>query len=331
MKMLMVGAGAVGGQFGAYLHESGADIHFLLRPARRQVIEAQGLNLDLPTGKLHLQPRTLVASDLQPDYDLIIISCKAYSLNSVIKDITKAVGERTVILPLLNGLRHLDTLGHAFGHERVLGGIAKTVATLVSPSCIQIRHGPGNVTVGPRTPEQQAIAETVAATLHAGGVHTYFSEHIMDEMWDKYCLMASLGAANCLLGGTVGEYMRSEAGGEIALQLFKECADTATASGHALHPESIVRIQQALTNRQSGFSASMYRDMQAGLPVEGDHLVGDMMRRGEALGITCPMLKIAHAVLETYMGRREGQALREQENTANSATTFTTLAKKNVS
>ncbi|RII83039.1 ketopantoate reductase family protein [Neopusillimonas maritima] len=304
MKILMVGAGAVGGQFGAYLHESGADVHFLLRPARKEIIDKEDLTLDLPTGKVRIQPRTLTAAELTPNYELIVISCKAYSLDSVINDITHAIGEKTVILPLLNGLRHLEILGQKFGHNRVLGGIAKTVATLATPSCIQIKHGPGNITVGARTLEQQANAEAVAATLHAGGVHTYFSEHIMDDMWDKYCLMASLGAANCLLGGAVGEYMRSQAGGEIALQLFKECADTAAASGHPLHPESIERIQQALTNRHSGFSASMYRDMQAGLPVEGDHLVGDMMRRGESLGVACPTLKIAHAVLETYMGRR---------------------------
>tara|TARA_R110000850_G_scaffold277144_2_gene423906 strand:+ start:29539 stop:30459 length:921 start_codon:yes stop_codon:yes gene_type:complete len=304
MKILMVGAGAVGGQFGAYLHESGADVHFLLRPARKEIIDKEGLTLDLPTGKVRIQPRTLTAAELTPNYELIVISCKAYSLDSVINDITHAIGEKTVILPLLNGLQHLELLGQKFGHNRILGGIAKTVATLATPSCIQIKHGPGNITVGARTLEQQANAEAVAATLHAGGVHTYFSEHIMDDMWDKYCLMASLGAANCLLGGAVGEYMRSQAGGEIALQLFKECADTAAASGHPLHPESIERIQQALTNRHSGFSASMYRDMQAGLPVEGDHLVGDMMRRGESLGVACPTLKIAHAVLETYMGRR---------------------------
>jgi 2-dehydropantoate 2-reductase len=305
MKILMVGAGAVGGQFGAYLHESGADVQFLLRPARKKIIDAEGLTLDLPAGKLQIQPRTLSAPELTPDFDLIIVSCKAYSLNSVITDITQAMGKQTVILPLLNGLRHLDILGRKFGDDRVLGGIAKTVATLASPSCIQIKHGPGNITVGARTPDQRQTAHAVWSQLHAGGIQAYFSEHVMDDMWDKYCLMASLGAANCLLGGTVGEYMRSQAGGEIALQLFKECVDTAQASGHPLHPESIARIQHALTNRHSGFSASMYRDMQAGLPVEGDHLVGDMMRRGEALGVACPMLKIAHAVLETYMGRRE--------------------------
>ncbi|HCN72364.1 MAG TPA: 2-dehydropantoate 2-reductase [Pusillimonas sp.] len=306
MKILVVGAGAVGGQFGAYLHESGAEVDFLLRPARKEIIDAQGLTLDLPTGKLQIQPRTLISSELKPVYDLIVVSCKAYSLDSVMNDLVNAVGENTVILPLLNGLRHLDILGGKFGHERVLGGIAKTVATLATPSCIQIKHGPGNITVGARTPDQQTIAQAVWSQLHAGGVHAFFSEHVMDDMWDKYCLMASLGASNCLLGGTVGEYMRSHAGGQIALQLFKECAETAAASGHPLYPESVERIQQALTSRHSGFSASMYRDMRAGQPVEGDHLVGDMMRRGEALGVACPTLKIAHAALETYMGRREG-------------------------
>ena len=151
MKILVVGAGAVGGQFGAYLHESGAEVDFLLRPARKEIIDAQGLTLDLPTGKLQVQPHTLIASELKPVYDLIVVSCKAYSLDSVMNDLANAVGEKTVILPLLNGLRHLDLLGEKFGHERVLGGIAKTVATLATPSCIQIKHGPGNITVGARS------------------------------------------------------------------------------------------------------------------------------------------------------------------------------------
>ncbi len=303
MKILIVGAGAVGGLFGASLHEQGADVHFLVRPARKALLDAESLTLELPTGRLSFSPRTVTSDQLQGDFQLIVLSNKAYALGGVIADIAPAVGAHTHILPLLNGLNHLDRLDQTFGPERVLGGIAMTIATLASPTHIRVTNAYSSLTVGARLPEQRAKAEAVWQLLSEAGIETRLSETIIDDMWDKFCRMASLGAANCLLGGTVGEYMRSEAGGRIALQLLDECAQTAQAAGHPMHPQAVAGFQRVLTNPSSTFNSSMYRDMRAGLPIEGDHLVGDMLRRGEALGISCPLLTIAHAVLETYSGR----------------------------
>ena len=303
MKILFVGAGAVGGLFGTALHQHGADIRFLLRPQRKALVDAQGLTLELPSGSVHIQPNTLSADQLEGFYDLIVLSNKAPALESVVADIAPAVGPETYILPLLNGLRHLERLDEAFGAQRVLGGIAKTIATLASPTHIRVSNAYSSLTVGARQPSQQAMAQAVWQLFSAAGIDIELSEHIMDAMWDKFCRMASLGAANCLLQGTVGEYMRSQSGGVIALQLLRECTDTAQAAGHPMHAQDIAGFQRALTNPKSSFNSSMYRDMQAGLPIEGEHLVGDMLRRGEALGIPCPTLAIANAVLQTYSAR----------------------------
>lgn len=305
MKILFVGAGAIGGLFGAFLHQHGADVHFLLRPARKAQVDAQGLSVQLPHTTLHIQPRTLSASQLNGAYDLIVLSNKAPALESVIADIAPAVGEATHILPLLNGLRHLDRLDEAFGQQRVLGGIAKTIATQASPTQILVSNAFSSLTVGARTPQQQAKAQTVWQLMSEAGIDIELSDTIMSDMWDKFCRMASLGAANCLLQGTVGEYMRSQAGGAIALQLLRECTDTAQAAGHPMHPQAIAGFQRALTNPKSSFNSSMYRDMQAGLPIEGEHLVGDMLQRGQAAGLECHLLAIANAVLETYSARLE--------------------------
>jgi len=305
MKTLIVGAGAVGALFGSSLHQHGIDLHFLLRPARKALVDAEGLTLELPSGSRHIQPRTVTADQLAGGYDLVILTNKAPALDGVIADISAAVGPATHILPLLNGLRHLDRLDQAFGPERVLGGIAKTIATQITPTRIRVSNAYSNLTVGARVASQQAKARAVWQLMSKAGVDAELSERIMDDMWDKFCRMAALGAANCMLQGTVGEYMRSQAGGAIALQLLRECTDTAQAAGHPMHPQDIAGFQRALTNPNSSFNSSMYRDMRAGLPIEGDHLVGDMLRRGEAAGLPCPMLAVANAVLQTYTAKRE--------------------------
>jgi len=308
MKILFVGAGAVGALFGAYLHRHGADVHFLLRPARKALVDRDGLTLTLPGETFHIQPSTLTADQLDTSFDLIVLANKAPALEGVLADIAPAVGEKTFILPLLNGLRHLERLDQAFGQERVLGGVARTIATQTSPTEILVSNAHSSISIGARVPAQYSVASAAWKLMSEAGIDIELSDRIMDDMWDKFCRMASLGAANCLLQGTVGQYMRSEAGGQIALQLFRECTDTAQACGHPMHPQEIAGFQRALTNPQSSFNSSMYRDMKAGLPIEGDHLVGDMRRRGEAAGLNCPLLTIADSVLQTYTARLQATA-----------------------
>lgn len=308
MKILFVGAGAVGALFGAFLHRHGAEVQFLLRPERKALVDREGITLSLPTETVHIQPATLTAAELDRSFDLIVLANKAPALEGVITDITPAVGENTFILPLLNGLRHLDQLDNAFGRERILGGVARTIATQTSPTQILVSNAYSSLSLGARVSTQQSMASAAWKLMSEAGIDVELSEHIMDDMWDKFCRMASLGAANCLLQGTVGEYMRSEAGGRIALQLLRECTDTAQACGHPMHPQAIAGFQRALTNPKSSFNSSMYRDMRAGLPIEGDHLVGDMRRRSEAAGLNSPLLTIAEALLQTYSARLQTTA-----------------------
>ncbi|MFA7624345.1 MAG: ketopantoate reductase family protein [Pusillimonas sp.] len=303
MKILIVGAGAVGGLFGSSLHRAGVDVQFLVRPARKAQLDAGGLTVVTPAGEYTFTPRTVVAGDLQPGYDLVILTNKAYALGGVIADVQAAVGPQTWFLPLMNGLRHLDALDEAFGAHRVLGGIAMTIATLADPAHVHVANAYSSITVGARSPGQAEFAQQVWQVLSGAGIEAGLSERVIDDMWDKFCRMASLGAANCLLQGTVGEYMRSRDGGDIALQLFHECTETAQAAGHPMHPQAVAGYQRVLTNPNSSFNSSMYRDMRAGLPIEGEHLVGDMVHRAQAAGVPCSLLTVALAVLETYSGR----------------------------
>ncbi len=302
MKILIVGAGAVGVLFGSQLQQQGVDISYLVRPKRADELRQQPLELCLPESTISLSPVCLTQSELasSPAFDLIILTNKAYGLPQVIDDIAPAVGEHTLILPLLNGLRHLDRLDDAFGAGKVLGGIAKTVATLKTPWQVNVASGYNSITVAAREPSQQAAVSEIVQRFQQSGLTVEQTDDIMGQMWDKFCRMAGLGAVNCLLQGNVGEYMKSDRGGEIALQIFEECCQVAAASGHPLAEDSVQSFQRILTNPKSSFNSSMYRDMRNGLPIEGDHLVGDMVARGKAVGVATPMLEIAEAVLQVY-------------------------------
>jgi 2-dehydropantoate 2-reductase len=123
MRFLVVGAGATGGYFGGRLFEAGRDVTFLVRPSRAARLAATGLSITSPAGNVHLtSPPTVLAADLREPFDVVILSCKAYDLDGAMESIAPAVGPGTAIIPLLNGMRHLETLDARFGPERVLGG-----------------------------------------------------------------------------------------------------------------------------------------------------------------------------------------------------------------
>ena len=305
MKILVVGAGAVGVLLGSQLQQQGVSLSYLVRPKRAEELSQRPLEVCLPESVISLSPHCLTQPELSsaPAFDLIILTNKAYGLPQVIDDIAPAVGEHTLILPLLNGLRHLDRLDDAFGAGKVLGGIAKTVATLKTPWQVNVASGYNSITVAAREASQQAAVSEIVQLFQQSGLTVEQTDDIMGQMWDKFCRMAGLGAVNCLLQGNVGEYMKSDRGGEIALQIFDECCQVAAASGHPLAEDSVQGFQRILTNPKSSFNSSMYRDMRNGLPIEGDHLVGDMVARGKDVGVATPMLEIAEAVLQVYSRR----------------------------
>src|SRR5665647_861814 len=137
MKVLILGAGAVGGYFGGRLVQAGADVTFLVRPQRAQKLAAAGLVIRSPLGDAEMQVRTVLQEVVRPDYDLVLLSCKAYDLEASIAAIGGAIGPNTLILPLLNGMAQLDRLEQAYGAARVLGGTCYIASTLDAEGAIR--------------------------------------------------------------------------------------------------------------------------------------------------------------------------------------------------
>src|SRR5215469_14544062 len=167
-RFLVLGAGAAGGYFGGRLAAAKLDVTFLVRPARAAALEEHGLVIDSPMGELRLPVRTVTAGTLGESFDIVLLTAKAYDLEPAIAAIRPAVGSETAILPVLNGVAHLDGLDAAFGPERVLGGVAYIAATLTAEGSIRHLNRVHGIVFGKRSAAVEgrieAIAQAFAAT-----------------------------------------------------------------------------------------------------------------------------------------------------------------------
>jgi 2-dehydropantoate 2-reductase len=307
MKILILGAGGIGGYFGARLQKAGGDVTFLVRPGRAAQLRADGLRVTSPFGDIRVEPKVVTAAAPADKYDVVILSCKAYDLDSAIAAISPAVGPESVVLPLLNGLAHMDVLEGRFGRGRVLGGLAQLAVTLAPDGEVKHLNRMHRLIFGPRDGAASPWLAPLEQLLKTSGVDGQLSSHIEQDMWDKFVFLATLAAATCTMRASVGEIMA--AGGEgFILGLLDECRSVAAAHGHATAPEQLAVYRGLLTDAGSTLAASMLRDIERGGPTEGDHVVGDMIRRGEGGQLALPLLKLAYTHLSAYERRRSRAA-----------------------
>ena len=305
MKILMVGAGGTGGYFGGRLLESGQDVTFLVRAARAQTLARDGLVIRSPMGDVTLpSPPTVQADALNGHFDLIIVSCKAYHLAQVIEDMAPAVGPHTVILPILNGMQHLDLLDARFGAGRVLGGSCFIAATLDASGVVRHLNMSHGLTYGERDGSRSARVEHIEQAMSKARFEPRLSTHVAQDMWDKWVFLASLAGITCLMRAPIGDIVAAPGGTQVALGLLEDCCKVAQACGHGPGETSLQRSRSVLTEPGSTLSASMMRDLEQGSLIESDHIVGDMLARGEAKGLDLPMLRVAYAHLKAYEARR---------------------------
>lgn len=309
MRILVIGAGAVGGYFGARLSEAGRDVTFLVRPARAAQL-AQGLVVKSPMGDVSLAaPRLVTADQLAAPYDLIVLSCKAYDLADAIASFAAAVGPDTSILPLLNGMAHIDALNAKFGSARVLGGQCVISATLDGAGHILHLNDMHNMSFGEQGGGRSARLDRVAAALSGAKFNAEPSEAILLEMWEKWIFIATAAGMTCLMRAAIGDIVAAGAGA-LPLALLEDCAGIAARHGFTPRAAALERFRAILSAPRSPITASMLRDIERGARIEADHIVGDLLRRGGEDLAPQSLLRLADLHLKAYEARRrrEGAA-----------------------
>ncbi len=279
MRILVVGAGAVGGYFGGRLLQAGRDVTFLVRPRRAAELAKHGLTIRSPVGDFHLpSPPTVLQEDLAQPFDLVVLSCKAFDLEGAMTSFAKSVGPATAILPLLNGMRHIDRLAERFGAEHVLGGQCAISATLGADGAVVHLNDWHALSFGELDGSRSQRIGTIASALLNAGFDARLSDEIRQEMWEKWVFIATAAGITCLMRSAVGDYVAAGAA-DLALGLLNECASIAAAQGFPLREPALERGRTALTAAGSPLKASMLRDIEGGKPVEGDQILGDLLRR----------------------------------------------------
>jgi 2-dehydropantoate 2-reductase len=304
MRILVVGAGAIGGYFGGRLLEAGRDVTFLVRSRRATELAQTGLVIRSRRGDMDLPaPPTVTAETLSRSFDLVLLSCKAYDLDGAMASFAPAVGPETVILPLLNGMRHLDGLEERFGANHVLGGQCLISAALDPDGRILHLSDTHSLSFGERDGLRSARVEAIASVLSDTRFEAGLSEAILQEMWEKWVFIATSAGITCLMRAAIGDIVAAGAA-RLATGLFDECAAIATGQGFPPRPEFLARTRQMFTAPGSPLTASMLRDIERGAPIEADHILGDLLRRGGANKDAGSLLEIAFRHVKAYEARR---------------------------
>jgi 2-dehydropantoate 2-reductase len=300
MRILIVGAGAVGGYFGGRLAQVGHDVTFLVRPSRAKQLGRDGLRIISPHGDAVLTPKLVSAEEIDRPYDAVFLSVKAYALEVAMDDFAPAVGPETMILPVLNGMRHIDLLTKRFGEYAVIGGVCIVASEIDDEGRIVQLADFQRLVYGERNGETTPRLKTLDATLQGAGFDARLSTDILQEMWEKWVQLASLGAITCLMRGTIGQIVAVPGGADLSLKVLDESAAIATACGHKPSEALLSRHAAAMTVPESQLTSSMYRDLRKGARVEADHILGDFIERGSAHGVATPLLKAALVNLRVY-------------------------------
>jgi len=309
MRILILGAGGTGGYFGGRLAQAGIDVTFLVRPNRAAQLQRDGLVIRSPLGDAAFPVAHVTADGLpqlatERPFDLVILSCKAYDLDSSIAAIAPAVGANTAVLPILNGLHHYQALDARFGHAAVLGGLCFIMATKADNGAVLHLDKPARLTFGER--DGTTISDRVAALAAAcatAGIDHVASTDIGQEQWIKYSFLAALAAATCLMRASVGEIVASDHGEAFMRALYAECLAVAAQAGQPIPQKAQDTAIGVLTQPGAATKASMLRDLEGGQRVEAAHIVGDMLARALAAGQSAPLLQAAYCHLQAYQAR----------------------------
>jgi 2-dehydropantoate 2-reductase len=304
LNVLVVGAGATGGYFGARLAQAGRDVSFLLRPARAAQVRGGGLRLTGQGPDEVVPVRAVTADQMDHAYDIVLLTVKNQALAAALEDLEPAVGPGTLIVPFQNGMSHLDRLNERFGQPAVLGGVVKVATTLDERGSI-VRLAPwASLTIGAQTTAQPVELTEVADVLDVDGYDMAVSADIVTDMWAKWSFIATVGALTCLLRGTIGEIVAVPGGRDVAFAALDETVATSAACGFPVPAADIEATTAMITLAGSPLASSMYRDLTAGLATEVEFILADLADRARAHGVDTPVLRLATAQLRIYERRR---------------------------
>ncbi|HEX3972663.1 MAG TPA: ketopantoate reductase family protein [Stellaceae bacterium] len=303
MKVVSLGAGAIGGYFGGRLVEGGCDVTFLVREGRKAGLQKDGLRIESKFGNFSSPVRAVTRDEITAPADLVLLTCKAYDLQAAIEAIRPAVGPKTAILPLLNGISHIDDLNRVFGAERVLGGFAKIAVTMLPNGTIKHLNDWRFITFGEQNGATTERLGAMKALFDRTSVVAGVVPNIMAGMWEKLVQLATVAGATSVMRANVGEIARTAEGLALMNELFDTNAEIAKRVGFA-PSTAFIDDYRATLDRKSTSTASMLRDIEGKGQIEADHVIGYLLRKAREHGVDDRLLRVIYIHLKAYEERR---------------------------
>ncbi len=305
MKILVLGAGGIGGYFGGRLAETGADVTFLVREKRKSQLDRDGLSIASQYGNANIRVRAVLAQGLKPEYDCVLLTCKAYDLDSAMQAIAPAIGKDTFILPELNGIAHIERLNVRYGREHVLGGTAKIAVTLTPEGVVKHLNDWNYITFGEQGGAMSPRVCALAVLFDKSpAVKAKAVPDVMQEMWEKCVHLATAASMTCLMRAPVGDIVRTRFGATLMMQQLESSAAIARHNGHPPSDAFMQSYRELFSKSDSIYGTSMLRDIERGGPIEADHIIGFMVDKAKAAGADDTLFRIAYTHLKAYENRR---------------------------
>lgn len=304
MRILCLGAGAIGGYFGGRLVEAGADVTFLVRERRQKHLAEHGLRIESAFGDFTAPVKAITQAEINGAFDVVVLTCKAYDLLSAMEVIAPAVGNDTAILPLLNGVAHIDLLNKKYGRAHVLGGVAKIAVTLTPEGTIKHLNDWRYITFGEQDGTMSPRVLALKAAFDKTSVIAAVVPDIMHIMWEKIVHLATIAGMTCTMRASVGEIARTQDGAALMIKFLERNAEIAAREGFAPSDKAMAEYRQLFTDKKSNYTASMLRDIERKGPIEADHIMGFMLNKAGAHNIDQTLHRIVYVHLQAYEQRR---------------------------
>jgi 2-dehydropantoate 2-reductase len=304
MRILSLGAGAIGGYFGGRLVEGGADVTFLVRDVRKKLLQSQGLRIESSFGNFSRSVQAITREEIKAPFDVVLLTCKAFDLSSALDGIEPAVGANTAVLPLLNGIAHMDILNRRFGTARVLGGVAKIAATATPEGVIKHLNDWRYITFGEQDGSMSTRVTSLKEAFDKTSIVASAVPNIMQKMWEKVVHLATVAGMTSMMRASVGEIARTSEGSALLIQFLERNAEIARREGFEPSQEFLNEYRNLFRNKESPYTASMLRDLEKGAPIEADHIIGFVLEKARLHKIDDSMHRFVYTHLQAYEQRR---------------------------
>jgi 2-dehydropantoate 2-reductase len=312
MRIGVVGAGGVGGFFGARLARAGADVAFLARGPHLDAIREHGLRVRSPEGDLVVHAEATSDAGEIGACDAVLFCVKSYDAESAIPELRPLVGEGTAIVPLLNGIDHVDLLAEAVGCEHVLGGMAAVFAERTEPGVVVHHGGPDTITFGELDGARTARAERLLELCRGAGIAEDLSADILSVMWRKLAFICAQAGLTAVTRLPLGELRDTPAAFALYRRVLEEVLSVARAEGVSIRDGTAEQLLEFAQTLEPHVFSSLHDDLVAGRRMELEALHGAVVRHAERHALSVPACEAVYALLAPWAARNADAPRREE-------------------